>query len=259
ERMPGVQSTTLAKFVLAKGEGAGSSEVAVEGNDASGADYPSFRLNLVGPRYFETMGIPVLAGREFNSQDSAGAPLVVIVNETMARRFWRGPQSALGRRMRLQERGNFLSPYYEVVGGVKYSKYRSLSEEPQSFFYVSALQDYRQQMVLHVRTAGEPSRMRSAVRDRVLALDKGLMVEVATIRENLAAAFLPARVAAVVLGLVGLFGLSLAVVGIYGVISYAVSQRTGEIGLRMALGARGGDILRMVIGQGLKLTLIGVA
>jgi ABC-type antimicrobial peptide transport system permease subunit len=89
-------------------------------------------------------------------------------------------------------------------------------------------------------------------------LDKGLLVEVSTMRENLATAFLPARVAAWLLGLFGLLGLSLAVVGIYGVISYSASQRTGEIGLRMALGARGGDILRLVIGQGLKLTLIGV-
>jgi macrolide transport system ATP-binding/permease protein len=258
ERMPGVQSATLAKFVLANGEGVGSSDVAVEGYDAAGGDYPSFRLNIVGPRYFETMGIPLLAGREFNRQDSEGAPLVVIVNETMARRFWQGPQSALGRRLRLMGRGNVLGPYYEVVGVAKDSKYRSLGEEPQSFFYVSALQDYRQQMVLQVRTVGEPSLLRSAVRDRVLALDKGLMVEVATMRENLAASFLPARVAAVVLGLVGLFGLSLAVVGIYGVVSYAVSQRTGEIGLRMALGAESRDILRLVIRQGLKLTLIGV-
>ncbi|MGH9934978.1 MAG: FtsX-like permease family protein, partial [Blastocatellia bacterium] len=257
ERMPGVQRASLAEIIplmLHRRHG----EVVVEGYEASGGDYPVLDNNTVGPQYFETMDIPIIAGREFNLQDGEGAPLVVIVNEMMARRFWQGPQSALGRRLRFPQGDNVFSPYYEVVGVAKDSKYGSMGEEPRSFFYVPTLQNYRQQTALHVRTVGEPSLLRSAVRDRVLALDKGLLVEVSTMRENLAMAFLPARVAAALLGLFGLLGLSLAVVGIYGVISYAASQRTGEIGLRMALGAQSRDILRLVIGQGLKLTLIGV-
>ena len=255
--VPGVQQVSLAEIIPLTDRLRGA-RISVEGNDAPVGDSQSFLFNTVGPRYFETMGIPLLAGREFSSQDDKRAAPVVIINETMARRFWSGPQFALGRRVRLMEKDNVLSPYHEVVGVVKDIKYRSLREESRAFFYVPALQHYRQQMALHVRTAGDPNLLRGDVRDRILALDKNLLVEVATMRENMAMAFLPARVAATVLGLVGIFGLSLAVVGIYGVVSYAVSQRRGEIGLRMALGAESRDILRLIIGQGLKFTLIGV-
>jgi len=257
ERVPGVQRVSLAQHIpltLSRN----SYEVSVEGHEAPGGDYPEIDSNTVGPRYFETMGIPIIAGREFNRQDGPGSPLVVVINEMMARRFWSGPQAALGRRLRFPGRDNSFTPYYEIIGVAKDSKYGSPGEEPKSYLYLSTLQNYGRSRTLHVRTMGEPNLLRSAVRDSIQALDKGLLVEVSTMRENLVMAFFPARVAAALLGLFGLLGLSLAVVGIYGVISYAASQRTGEIGLRMALGARGGDILRLVIGQGLKLTLIGV-
>ena len=256
ERVPGVQSASLAEIIplqLHRKE----YEVAVEGFVAPDGNYPDIDENTVGPRYFETMGIQLIAGREFTGQDAASAPPVVIVNETMARRFWPG-QSPLGKRLRFPYRNNTFSPFHEVVGLVKDSKYSRLGEEPKPFFYRPTLQEHQSRMVLHVRTVGEPNQLRSAIRESILQLDRSLLVEVATMRENLEVGLLPARVAATMLGVLGLLGLTLAVVGIFGVISYAVSQRTSEIGLRMALGGRPIDILRLVIGQGMKLTLIGI-
>ncbi|HKX33242.1 MAG TPA: ABC transporter permease, partial [Blastocatellia bacterium] len=257
EQLPGVQSASLAQIVplTFSRRHAG---LAIDDQQAPDDRYPEVDSNTVGPRYFETMGIPVLAGRELGRQDSEGAPLVAVINETMARRFWPA-QNPLGRRLRIHRGNHLFSPYYQVVGVVKDSKYVTLGEEPKPFYYLSALQEYGPSMVLHVRTMGEPNQLRGAVRERILTLDRALLVQVATMRENLAVTFLPMRVAAVVLGLFGLLGLILAVMGIYSVISYNVSQRTGEIGLRMALGARTLNIFWLVIGHGLKLTLIGVA
>jgi macrolide transport system ATP-binding/permease protein len=253
ERVPGVQSASLAEIIPLMFNRR-HDDVAIEGQEAPNGNYPELDNNSVGPRYFETMGIPIIAGREFNNQDGPGATSVVI-NETMARRFWPG-QSPLGRRLRFVGGDNTFSPYFEIIGVARDSKYRTAGEDPKPFFYT--LQNYSQQTVLHVRTVGEPDLLRRAVRESILALDKSLLVEVVAMRENIAMGLLPARVAAAALGLFGLLGLSLAIVGIYGVISTVVSQRTGEIGLRMALGASPRDIFRLVVGQGLKLTLIGV-
>lgn len=256
ENLPGVRSASLAASIPLTFSRT-TFTVAVEGYDAPDGDYPDLDNNSVGSRYFETMGIPVVAGREFSRQDNEIAPRVAIVNETMARRFWPG-ESPLGRRLRFPGAGGAFGPYHEVVGVVRDIKYGTLGEGPQSFFYLSSLQNYGKEAVLHVRTAGDPGSLRSGLRDTILSLNSALLVEVSAMRDNLSIAFLPARVGAALLGLFGLLGLSLAVLGVYGVISYSISQRTGEIGLRMALGARPLDIMSLVIGQGMKLTVIGI-
>ncbi|MFN7943778.1 MAG: ABC transporter permease [Blastocatellia bacterium] len=256
ERVPGVQSASLGEVIPLTFSRI-SFAVAIEGQDTTSERFPVVDSNRVGPRYFETMGIRLLGGREFTRQDTAASAPVAIINETMAQRFWPG-QSPLGKRLRFPQGNNTFSPYYEIIGLVKDSKYGTLGETAKPFFYLAALQNFTRRTTLHIRTAGEPNALRNAVRESLAALDNSLLIEVATMRENLLLAFLPARIAASLLGLLGLLGLSLALVGIYGVISYAVAQRTNEIGLRMALGARPLDMLWLVLRQGLKLTLLGI-
>jgi len=256
EQLPGIHSASLAEIIPLTFSRT-SFGVAIEGSESADRSYPPIDNNTVGPRYFETMGIPFLLGRDFGKQDREGSPGVVIINETMARRFFAG-QNPLGRRLRFPQDNGTFSPFHEIVGVVKDSKYATLGEDPRPVFYLPTFQRYSPETVLHVRTMGDAGQSRTAVRDAVLAMDRSLLVEVATMQENISLAFLPARIAAGLLGMFGLLGVILASTGIYGIISYAASQRTNEIGIRMALGARPLDVFRLVMGQGMKLTLIGV-
>jgi predicted permease len=255
EQFPGVESASFAELIPLSFERTTYS-VAIDGYEPPEGRSLLIDINKVGPRYFETMRIPLVAGREFGPQDEIGAPPVVIVNETAARRFWPNA-NPLGQRLRFPTENGF-TPYHEIVAVVKDSKYGTLGEEPRPYLYLSARQNYGSRTVMHVRTAGDPNQLRRSVRDVALELEKSLLVEVATMPENLRLAFLPARIGAVLLGLFGFLGLILASVGIYGVISYSVSQRIGEIGIRLALGASPRSIFQLVIGQGMKLILIGI-
>jgi len=147
ERLPGVQSASLAEIVPLTFSRT-SFGVAVDGQESPDGRYPPIDNNTVGPGYFETLSIPIVAGRGFDRQDIEGASRVVIVNESLARRFWPG-ENPLGRRVRFPEGRNTTGPSYEVVGVVKDSKYNTLGELPQPFFYLSALQNYHKQLVLH--------------------------------------------------------------------------------------------------------------
>ncbi|MGC1091069.1 MAG: ABC transporter permease [Candidatus Acidiferrum sp.] len=252
QSLPGVESAAFAR-VTPLGYGAySSSPVAVDGYNVPPEEEPTVEYNEVGPAYFATMGIPLTSGREFlRSDDESGAP-VAIVNETMAANFWKG-KDPIGQR--LQAKGKWMT----VVGVAKDSKYESMRELPRPFFYVPRRQNFAIGAGLFIRTPLTPEAIANSLAREIQSLDSNLaLYEVITLQEQVDRSTSPQKVAVTLLVVLGSLALALAAIGLYGVMSYAVSQSTREMGLRMALGARAGDLLRLVISRGLTLTAGGV-
>lgn len=255
--LPGVQSASLASAVPI-GYIRGSQSVYIEERPLQeGQKPPSLFFNCVDATYFETLRIPVLLGRDFTDADGETSPLVAIVNQTMASHFWPS-ENAIGKRFSVTGDSG---PFIEIVGVARDGKYRVIAEDQQPYFYLPLAQNFVSERFLQIRSSLLPRALASETQSEIAALDSSMPIEeIQTMKESLGGAlgYFLFRVGASLAADMGLLGLLLAVVGVYGVVSYAATQRTRELGIRVALGASPRQILTLLLTQGARLVAAGV-
>jgi putative ABC transport system permease protein len=252
---PGVTGVTASE-VPALTDSTWSMTVRIDGYTPKEGEDMNPSVDGVGPRYFSTMGIPLMAGREFSDTDTAKAPKVAIINETMAKKYWPG-SSPIGRRLGI---GRDNQTGIEIVGVVTDSKHATLREEIPRFVYLPYTQDDSlNALTFYVRTGAAPGTMVSAIRSVVRRLDPALPVyDVKTMEVQARESLFVERIMAGLSVAFGVLATLLAAIGLYGVMSYAVARRTREIGIRMALGAERSTVLRLVLGEVAMLAMVGI-
>jgi predicted permease len=256
--LPEVQSASLS-YNFPMGALSDGRPIEVEGHPLPvGQPPPIVLFNQIDPAYFETMRVPLLRGRPFADSDNETSPPVAIVNQTMAEKFWPG-QDAIGKRFRV---AGAAGPFAEIVGIAGNGTYMILGESPQPFFYFPLAQSYSSLRTIEIRSTVPPGSLLLNVQQEIRNLAPDLPIfDAATMEQTLAGAngYFVYRFGATMAGVMGFIGLTLAVVGVYGVMSFSIAQRAREIGIRMALGANRRDVLRLVFRQGLTIVIVGVA
>jgi predicted permease len=256
ETMPGVQSASLALNMPLSGPQL-VTRIHPEGRPFEKGPF-QVSYNVVTPHYFETVGIQLLLGRGISAQDNRQSPLVAIVNERLAQNYWPN-ENPIGKRFRFGA-PNSDNPLIEIVGVAANTKVSNIFAPPRMYFYLPLSQHYQNQSIVHLRASGEPERLITAIRREISNLDRSLPIyEVKTFTAYLNDALAPQRLATFLVSGFGVLAVILAAIGLYGALSYDVSQRTHEIGVRMALGAQPRDVLRLIIRKGMTLTFIGTA
>jgi predicted permease len=256
--LPGVQVVSMALGVPMAG-GVNTGTVAFEGQTLPrGQQPPSLFFNTVDPTFFETMRVPLLRGRAFTESDNQTAPPVVIVNQTMADKFWQH-QDPVGKRFSLKT-ATGLAKTMQIVGVAGNGKYVLISEDPTPFFYVPLAQNYTSVRALLVRSSVPPVGLLTPLQVEIHKLAPDLPVtEAKTMKQSMSDELLEYRLGAGVAAAMGAIGLILAVIGIYGIVSFSTAQRTREIGIRMALGGSARDVMRLILQQGVRMVAIGLA